>query len=294
MNKYLEKIAKKDSDNDEGGGVSGTKRVLGGAGVGIAGTLAGAATTDAVNRNVFKSIHTKGVVDRGTLKKVLKHENLDTTFSPYRASGGNRALSTGLIVEGKKSGPIYVNKHSVNEDLKRDHPNLNARMNKHFVNMKYSPYHNPHGWSPGDNRSPVRNLDIAMHELGHAKDLNNRKKLGFLGIKPGLARSLNSPVAHLRGAAVGAALLSNKHTEDLAPVVPLALAVPALAPELRANYHAARMIARHGNKTMAAKYLANLGLKNTLSYGGMAFGTSAGLYAAKKLIKLRNKDKNDV
>lgn len=126
----------------------------------------------------------------------------------------------------------------------------------------------------------IKNSDVIMHELGHAKDFATHTKLKGYGTM--VARHPGAAGAF--GLATTAAL-SNEKTRDYAPAI---AAIPGLAimrEEGAANYHAYKGIKAHKGAAGANKFLRHAVKNNMLNYGLTVAAPVAGAYVGKKLME---------
>jgi hypothetical protein len=244
MNKYLEKIAKEYSDERKSTNV--------GLGVGhfFTGGLATVAGSYVGTKPILNSIGKPGNVDKGTLRKVLKaNKDLDVTFSSHKATKGTKYHHSEVI--HSDMGPYFINKN--HKDLGR------GGLYKNYIHS-----------------GKAKNLDVIMHELGHAKAVKNGDyQLG----------SSKLPGHVMTGSGVGSLLLAHPATSGAAWVAPLASVVPMLRSEGLANKHAYNLIKTHGGKPMANKFLKGVAAKNMVGYASGAIANSAYLYGLHRLSK---------
>jgi hypothetical protein len=144
-------------------------------------------------------------------------------------------------------------------------------MNHNFVNMKYE-------------GKTIKNLDVAAHELGHARDAMKFSKAKNMATVA--ERSLRSVGA---GHLAGAAMLQNEKTRDKAWVAPIVGHAATLRSEAAANYHGYKMLKQHGTAAMKRKFLGMAG-KNMIGYASKPAAGAAVMYAAGKLLNKMDKD----
>jgi len=243
MNKYLEKIAK----NTEGERRSSLRQSLGGLNFFLPGTaIAGVAGSALVHKPIMSEVNRADFpIHKPTLKKILKHENLNVTKSPNKAYKG------------------AINLDHMHEVAKIDSPLLLTKqpgMSKHLVDMKGS-----------------KNMGVLAHELGHAK-ATNKGHYQTTNPKHVVAGSTGGEI-------VGNLMLLSPHTSGLAWTAPILGSAPNLVSEGVANYHGYDMLKRHGGKEMANKFLKRIASKNMLNYAGRGLGQAAYLYGMHKLFK---------
>lgn len=255
MNKYLEKIAEETKSKKLN---SLQKFGIGYTGL-IAGGAAGGVASQASLKSLGKDLTSKGSVDKATIKKILKNENLDVTFSAAK-SGNRRIESLGRFV-----GPFAM------------HKGMTEGLTKNYIGRKIGPL----GPNPD---AKIKNLDTIVHELGHIKDFNSYKNIKSLAT----VRKFSN-VGSSVGGLIGAGMLTNDKTKDYAPIAPLVLNAPILHGEAAANYHGYKMLGRHGTKHMQNQFLKKLVTKNTINYLSMPATLGLGLYGAKKLIDNHDK-----
>ena len=243
MNKYLEKIAKTTEEERQ----SSLRQSLGALNFFTPGTSA-AGVTGAILAHkpiVSEVTRTDFPIHKPTLKKILKHENLNVTKSPNKAYKGN------------------INPDHMNEVRKIESLLLLRRqpgMSKHLVDMKGS-----------------KNMGVLAHELGHAKAIN-KGHYQTTNPKHVVAGSMGGEI-------VGNLMLLSPHTSGLAWTAPILGSAPDLVSEGVANYHGYDMLKRHGGKEMANKFLKRIASKNMLNYAGRGLGQAAYLYGMHKLFK---------
>lgn len=271
-NRYLEKIAEKQKEGPHpiGSAIAGTL----GAGF-AAGTIGGIARA-AGSMPIVKSMHETPSMDRSTLRKILRdNKDLNTTFSPRKAFGKNdKAYRSSFAGRG----PAFFSEearqfaHSMAKKKYSDPGFIKDKLNRNYVHMG--------GIDPSSDRR-IKNIDIALHELGHARDgIHLGKKLKLVETK---IRRVSNRVP---GSFIGGAMLQNDNTKDYAWTAPLIKAAPTLRSEAAANYHGYNMIKKHGTKAMQNKFLRIAG-KNMLGYSGGALASAAVLHGINKLT---NKD----
>jgi len=258
-NKYLEKIAaeKKKSNTHLGAAIVSS----------TVGSIVGGGAIEAARRPVVKHVigkasqgHSDSGADLGTIKKFMKDNDLhkSTTFNTRRHSIDTNSAK-GLIGQVFKAhtengahahAPAFV-------------PSKVVGGKKNFVVGVRGQGH------------PIKNHDITMHELGHAKDF---KSFGKLKTALSLGRS---PI--VSGAATIAAL-SNDKTRDYAPAVAAVPGAMMLRDEAAANYHAYKGIKAHKGAAAANKFVKKLLPSQMGAYAIAAAAPVAGAYIAKKIM----------
>jgi hypothetical protein len=126
----------------------------------------------------------------------------------------------------------------------------------------------------------IKNSDVIMHELGHAKDFSTHTKIKSIGTRIGRHPG-SSGVFSLASTAA----LSNEKTRDYAPAI---AAIPSLAimrEEGAANYHAYQGIKAHKGAAGANKFLRHALKNNTLNYGLTVAAPVAAAYVGKKIME---------
>jgi len=279
VNKYLEKIAEKKEKPDY---VAGALKGAGAVGVGAVASNLGAIP-------VLTSLNSKPGTDKSTWKKILKdNKGLNTTFSSTKAFGGNRGAAKAFDEILSKSGPAYANDKvraslkkftssksiidyipGVKEWKEQAGNHFNNPMKKNYINMK-SPF----------TGKKVGNLDIALHELGHAKDFEGKSK--FVNSLKQTSYRLSSRAHKMGlGAMAGGLMLQNDKTKDYAWTAPIITAAPMLRGEAAANYHGYKMLKQHGTSAMKKKFLTGVAAKNMLSYGSGVAASALALHLMK-------------
>lgn len=205
--------------------------------------LAGMLGSRVAGESLLGKLKQKGVTTKSTVKKFMKENpQMDVTFSPHKANKG-----LGIF------GP---------------------RAHKDPLNPYYAPL-KAFGGKKNFINSPVKNLDVAMHELGHAKDMAGKSKMRML-----VPRIL-APVA---GTALTYKMLQNEDTAKYAPAGAILGASPTLLAEAQANRHAYNAILKHQGKGAARKFLKSIVSRNTASYWAVPLAVAAGTYAAGKMM----------
>lgn len=199
---------------------------------------------------ITKALGQTGSVDKSTLRKILKdNKDLDVTFSAHKAAKGTRYNASSLKIDG--IGPYFMD---------RDNKNLSkGPLGKNYI----------HG-------AKTKNLDFIVHEIGHAKAISQGK----------YQMSAASASQHLgTGSLLGTAMLAHPATAGAAWVAPLAASAPGLYSEGLANHNGYKMIAKHGGKPMANRFLRGVAAKNMLGYASAGLANSAYLYGLHRLAK---------
>ena len=187
---------------------------------------------------------------------------------------------------------------------------INVDRTPSFMGPHLNPV-NPHkgtsrGWSEYLGRSPFRNRDsadmtlggarrtadpksairneVALHELGHAKDMKN---FGSSSAKRALMYSTG--VGRLLATPVGLAMAMSDKTEKYAPAVAAAPGILTMRHELTADYHAMNHLKQPAQKLSYAKSRA----LPTLTYALAAAAPALTAYAAGKIRHKIDGDKND-
>lgn len=270
-NRYLEKIAEKQKEGPHpiGSAIAGTL------GAGFASAVVGNAVQGAASMPIMKSMHETPGMDRSTLRKILRdNKDLNTTFSPRKAFGKNEQA---YRYSFRGRGPAFFS-----DDLRKFQAGMmrNAGKDPGFIGDKLHKDYVHMGGTDTFSGKRIKNIDIALHELGHARDFSRLGKLK--GVNSGaLIASKFMP-----GNLVGGAMLQSDKTKDYAWTAPLIKAAPTLRSEAAANYHGYNMIKKHGTKAMQNKFLRIAG-KNMLGYSGGALASAAVLHGINKLT---NKD----
>jgi hypothetical protein len=272
MNKYLKQIVKTAESFKD--------RHIGAAAVGtIGGVYAGMAVSGPANGPISKAMHRDGPMTHGELRKVLKaNKDLNTTFSVHRAFKGSPEAAHHVKSHLGKAGPFFAG-DEIRQIFSHDPDKgkyFSKPMHKNFVNMKL----------PGG-KGNVKDLTIALHELGHAKDFNTGSKL--------LRRAKNishmgSSFAHKSGlgVAIGGAMSLSDKTKDYAWTAPVVAAAPLLRSEAAANYHGYQMSKNHISKASRNSFLRLAG-KNMLGYGAPVAAAAGAIYGANKLFNKKDK-----
>lgn len=254
INQFLKKAAEKVktpelkkklrySDYDPGA-TMGTTSAIAGVGGTVGSMVAGESSMGLVNK--------PGATTKGTVRRFLKdNPQLGVTFSPHKQNKGLKGVSDVWHLVG------------IPRKFKKDKSNPYYFPTKAF-GAKYN-YIN----------SPVRNLDVAMHELGHAKDLARRSKLGLI------APNLIAPIA---GTAWTYKMLQNEDTVKYAPAGAIVGMAPTLLAEAQANRHGYNAIKKYQGKASANKFLKKIVTRNTGSYWAIPAALGAGSYLAGRLM----------
>jgi hypothetical protein len=255
MNKYLEKIAA--NKEDEPKPING----WGKAGLGYLGASAGMFAAQPVSSHFTKKVmhemdHEHGISNHGTVRKFMR----DNNFNRHNMTLNHR--------------------DHVRENLGHLPPEYHALHQFHDSPAELSHPDTGHHMLLGTRSKKtgkLRNMDVMMHELGHAKDFSThghlKQKAQLFGNRMGNHAAL-----------AGVAAMSSEKTRDYAP---LAAAVPGalvLRSEAMANYHAYHGIKAHKGAQAANKFLTHFVPKQMAGYVAGTMGPAAGLYGANKLI----------
>lgn len=231
------------------------------------------------NIPVMRTLDETPSLDKSTLRKILRdNKDLNTTFSTRKAFGKNDKAYANMF-RGK--GPAFFS-----EDLReftagvyrktgQDPGALGDKLHKDYIHM---------GGTNPFSKGRVKNIDVALHELGYARDYANLGKLK--GINTGALTASRL----LPGNLMGGAMLQNDKTKDYAWTAPLITQAPTLRSEAAANYNGYNMIKKHGTKAMQNKFLRLAG-KNMLGYSGGAIAGAAVLHGINKI--MNKEQKND-
>jgi hypothetical protein len=258
QNKYLEKIAS-DKNKDKSKVVSAVgASLLGGFSAGVA----GGALQHAVSRKVVSAIsasHSDSGADHHTLRKFMKDNGLHktTTFNTRKHNVDKMTFSKNPL------GKIY--KHLAS----------NGAPGPAFLRTRGVGAQKDFVVGLRNGGKTVKNADVLMHELGHAKDFQSYGKLKAL-----------APIAKMPGVSSVAtiAALSNDKTRDYAPAVAAIPGALTLREEAAANYHAYKGIKAHKGAAAANKYVRKLLPSQMGSYAVGAAIPVAGAYLAKKIM----------
>jgi hypothetical protein len=259
MNKYLEKIAANMSEKDKHKPVGvGSRLALGylgaAAGMGVGGYAVPLLSKDIIH----KMDNEHGISDHGTVRKFMR----DNGMGKHNTTLNHRSHIS-------KKLPWEIRDHHRNSDSPSEytHPATGEHVVAGMRNKQ---------------NGKLRNMDVAMHELGHAKDFSTHVK-----IKNHLQRFGNT-----KGAAmglVGVAAMGNEHTRHYAPLAAALPGAAILRAEGMANYHAYKGIKAHKGAKAANKFLTHTVSKQMLPYAAAAAVVPAGLHAANKIIDYVNK-----
>lgn len=272
MNKYLEKIAESFTDKQMGAATIGT---IGGVGaMGVAGHHA--------TKPLIKQMRSKGPMTKQELRRVLRHnKDVNVTFSAHKAFG-DKATAEHFKNMMSRHGPFYAG----DEIRQRMHSfgvgggkMYHKPMKKGFVNMK----------DFGGKKS-VKDLTVALHEMGHAKDFHSGGNKYISALKR--TGHGASTLAHQSGLGIlaGGVMSLNDKTKDYAWAAPVVAAAPLLRSEAAANYHGYQMSKNHISKASRNHFLRTAG-KNMLGYGAPVAAGAGVIYAANKLMHRKDDKK---
>lgn len=270
MNKYLEKIAEKlekTAAKDDNKPVNLPGRV----GLGYLGATAGMIGSSAVVPHLQKSIihemnHEHGISNHGTVRKFMR----DNGMNRHNMTLNHRPHVSKQV--GQELGHDYEALHKYHDSpAEITHPETGKHV---LVGTRNKA------------TGKLRNMDVMMHELGHAKDFNTHTSL-----KNKLQRFGNTKANEM--ALAGVAAMSNEKTRHYAPAVAAVPGALVLRSEAMANYHAYKGIKAHKGAAEARKFLTRTVPKQMLPYAVAAGGAAAGLHGANKLIDYINKKKKE-
>lgn len=258
MNKYLEKIAEEEKKHKAAKLVSAIgASMIGGA---SAGTVFGFANHPVRNivKNKIESVSDSGS-DLHTVRKFMKDNNLHktTTFNTRTHNIDKNGVGKGFM------GKIYESSVRAHSGGPAFAPTRTTGAKKDFIIGARK-----HG-------KPIKNSDILMHELGHAKDFQSFGKL------KALSSFIKNPVT---AATATVAALSNDKTRDYAPAVAAVPGLLILREEGAANYHAYNGIKAHKGASAANKFLKRTVPSQMGAYALSVAAPVAGAYIAKKLM----------
>lgn len=263
MNKYLEKIAA-DKDESDGKGKKIGKAFLSNWAGNTAAGVAGIATQLPVANKVRAKItlpQSESGADLHTVRKFMKDNNLHktTTFNTRSHNIENAQFGKGKFadiikntVKGGAGGPAYMPARTFG-GAKKDF----------VVGVR-------------DHNGALKNHDILMHELGHAKDFQSNRHLKAWGGMIAKNKMIN-------GAATVAAL-SDDDKRKYAPAIAAIPGIATLREEGMANYHAYKGIKAHKGAAAANKYVKRLLPSQMGSYAIGAAVPVAGAYLGKKIM----------
>lgn len=258
MNKYLAKIAE---DKKKTSYVKSLAITAGAGAIGKTVGEAGMLGTQLAMMSKMENSKNTGA-NLSTIKHYMKHNDLkDVTFSENKfkkhlgASKGFHGFLKDQLHDqaGVHGNPAYFHAKSLGGG-------------KNYVNK--------HG---------VKNHDVIMHELGHAKDFKRFGKTKMTANALSMFAS-HHPVGIVGQYAGAAALAKKKETRKYAPLVPLVAAAPTLINEGKANVNAMKGIHAHKGLKAALKYGKGVGALNTASYWSRPAGLAAGIYSATKIL----------
>jgi len=251
MNKYLEKIAEDDEEKKP-------VNAFGKLGIGYLGASLGLGASVVTNKPLTRDIihqsnNEHGISDHGTVKKFMR----DNNFNKHNMTLNHRMHITKKLPESFQY--LHQNHHSPAE-LTDPHTGRHI-----LLGMR------------DKKTGKLRNLDVAMHELGHAKDFRTHTELKHKAQIIGNTKGNHA-------AMLGVAAMSNEDTRHYAPLVAAVPGAIVLRSEAAANYHAYHGIKAHKGAKAANKFLTRMVPKQMAGYVAGTLGPAAGLYGANKLI----------
>jgi hypothetical protein len=229
-----------------------------------------------MGKGLLKKMDEPGSSDLGTVKKMMRDNKLDVSFnhrnhaqSKYTPpkSGFSQGFAQSQVDNSRSGahGPSFVPSKSLGG--KKDFIGGVKKNDMFGLDAHYN------------NKKVIKNKDVIMHELGHAKyyQTHGKAKLG--------ARAFGSKI----GAGLSGIALSSDKTKDYAAPITAAGQLPTLVDEGFANYHAFKGIKAHKGAAAAKNFLKTTVVKNTGNYWGAAATQVAGAYIGSKLLDIRKK-----
>jgi len=261
-NRYLDKIAsfkkaedKKDTRQTVLGAYAGTA-------VGTAAAMPIAKLQQRMFHKTMDSTNHQGAATTKDLKNFIRKNNLNTTFSPhkYTASGSRHGTNPIYSHVAQSMGPSFV-------------PNVDNHKGPSFVNARM-------------NGKAIKNHDITMHELGHAK---NWKTFGKHA--PSMMKGVGRASQFSGGAGI---LAMHEKTRDYALPAYALMQAPRLADETMAHFHAHKFLRKAHGAAAGNKYLRTALPALSTYFGAAAAGALpvAGAVAGSKLHS-KERDKHE-
>lgn len=127
--------------------------------------------------------------------------------------------------------------------------------------------------------SKLKNTNVILHELGHAKDFSTHT-----GVKRLAALVGRSPLGGAATAGVVAASLGNEKTEKYAPAIAAVPGVIRMREELQANRHAHSFLKKNYGNLSAGNYMKKVFKPNMAAYGIQAAAAPLAALAMQKYI----------
>jgi hypothetical protein len=259
-NKYLVKIAEKKEESNWQVGKAIPAAMMGhvgGKAISMSGLYSGIKTMGAID-------HPHSEADLGTIKKMIRDNKLDVSFNTRKHNIGKAYSDDSWIHEQHRASiPAHANPVFMPGFGKVQKGFIGGVKDKGFFNA---------------DKTVIKNKDVIMHELGHAKDFATHKNL-----KVGIHHA-----SRLGGLASSLAL-TNKKTENYAVPIAAASTISTLRAEGMANYHAYKGIQAHKGTASANKFLKRLVPHQMGGYLGAAAGVVGGAVIAKKTLDYMNK-----
>lgn len=269
-NKYLTKIAENLEEKKDPHKVN--------VGKAVGGTFLGqlAANIPAIvgSHYVGQSLLTEGIKEQGaatksTIKKTIRDNNLNVTFS--------KNVHKNIDHNFKGPKDIMFHPDAVG--------NLRYLIGPHYVHLEDQGYKKNQIYGGGRN---AKNLDVAMHELGHAMDFQKHGPLKRKALMAG--HEFTQGKFGLATLAATSAMNTDDRTAPYAVLVPTAAYAPELRSELVANINAYKSIKKYQGRQAANKALKTLG-KSFGSYGFKAAGPIVGTALASHYLHRKHEEK---